>query len=128
MTSSLMSCTWFLVHRYYVSKIDFKFVNSVFFTFFWRSYYIFNVNNANNVNAEKRPELWKTDRFAAMRQIWELFISSLNEYGSPSEYLSIEETMYPMRHQIAFRQYNPKKPRCYGLLWKYWMMPDYLYL
>ena len=25
----------------------------------------------------------------------------------PSEYLSIDETLYPMRHQIRFRQYNP---------------------
>ena len=32
--------------------------------------------------------------------------------------MSIDETLYPMRHQIAFRQYNPKKPHKYGLLLK----------
>ena len=36
----------------------------------------------------------------------------------PSEYLSLDETLYPMRHQIAFRQYNPNKPHKYGLLVK----------
>ena len=34
----------------------------------------------------------------------------------PSLYLSIDETLYPMRHQIALRQYNSSKP--YGLLLK----------
>ena len=68
--------------------------------------------------AEERPELWKTDRFADMRQIWELFSSNLNKYAAPSEYLSIDETLYPMRHQIQFHQYNPKKPHRYVLLGK----------
>ena len=36
----------------------------------------------------------------------------------PSENLSLDETLYPMRHQTAFRQYNPNKPHKYGLLVK----------
>ena len=36
----------------------------------------------------------------------------------PSEYLSIDETLFAMRHQIGFRQYNPNKPAKYGLLYK----------
>ena len=36
----------------------------------------------------------------------------------PSEYLSIDETLYSMRHQINFRQYNPNEPAKYGLLYK----------
>ena len=35
-----------------------------------------------------------------------------------SEYLAIDETLYPMKHQIAFRQYNPNKPHKYGVLLK----------
>ena len=65
-------------------------------------------------NAEERHELWKTDRFAAMRQIWELFSSSLNKYVAPSELLSVDETPYQLRQQMAFHQYNLKKPHCYG--------------
>ena len=35
-----------------------------------------------------------------------------------SEYLSIDETLYSMRHQTGFRQYSPNKPAKYGLLYK----------
>ena len=41
----------------------------------------------------------------------------LTDVASP-EYLSTDETLYPMRQQTAFRQYNPKKPHRYGRLWK----------
>ena len=33
-------------------------------------------------------------------------------------HMTIDETLYPMRHQIAFRQYNPNKPHKYGPLCK----------
>ena len=65
-------------------------------------------------NAEERHELWKGYRFAAIRQISELFNSNLNKYVAPST----DETPYPLRHQIRFHQYNPKKLHRYGLLWK----------
>ena len=48
-----------------------------------------------------------------MRPVWELFNSNLGKYVAPSD-----ETLYPMGHQIAFRQYNPNKPRKYGVLLK----------
>ena len=32
--------------------------------------------------------------------------------------MTIDETLYPMRNQIAFKQYNPDKPATYGLLFK----------
>ena len=52
-----------------------------------------------------------------MRPVWELFNSNLGKYVAPSEYLTIDETLYPMQHQIAFRQYNPNKPhKCDVLL------------
>ena len=53
-----------------------------------------------------------------MRPVWELFNSNLDKYIAPSEYLTIDETFYPMRHQIAFHQYSPNKPRKYGVLLK----------
>ena len=59
-----------------------------------------------------------TDRFAAYRPFWEMFNSNLSKPIFPSEYMTIDETLYPMRHQIAFRQYNPKNPHKYGLLAK----------
>ena len=37
---------------------------------------------------------------------------------APSDYLSLDETLYPMRTQISFKQFNPSKPVKYGLLFK----------
>ena len=67
---------------------------------------------------QERTQLWETDRFAAVKEIWEIFNSNFSKHVAPSEYLSIDETLYPMRQQIAFRQYNPNKPHRYGLLLK----------
>ena len=61
-----------------------------------------------------REKNWPTDRSAAMRPVWEFRNKTLGKYIAPSEYLTIDETLYPMRHQIAFRQYNPNKPHKYG--------------
>ena len=46
-----------------------------------------------------------------------MFYSNTSKYLLRSLYLSIDETLYHMRHQIAFRQYNPSK-HTYGLLLK----------
>ena len=63
-----------------------------------------------------RENNWPTDGFAAMQPVWELFNSNLIKYAASSEYLAIDETLYPMRHEIAFRQDNPNKPHKYGVL------------
>ena len=36
----------------------------------------------------------------------------------PDDYISLDETLYPMRTQISFKQYNPDKPAKYGILFK----------
>ena len=69
-------------------------------------------------NPQERTKLWETDRFAAVREIWEIFNSNLSKHVAPLEYLLIDETLYPMRQQITFRHYNPNKPHLYGLLRK----------
>ena len=58
---------------------------------------------------QDRQERWKLDWFAAIRDVWESFNDNLGKYLVPSGYESLDETLYTMRHQIAFRQYNPKK-------------------
>ena len=65
-------------------------------------------------NPQERTQLLETDIFTAVREIWEIFNSNLSKHVAPSEYLSIDETLYPRRQQIVFRQYNPNKP---PLLW-----------
>ena len=53
-----------------------------------------------------------------MRPVCGLFNSNLGKYVASKEYLTIDETLYPMRHQIVFRQYNPNKSHKYGVLLK----------
>ena len=69
-------------------------------------------------DAETRPERWKRDRFAALREFFELCNDRFARMLIPEDYLTIDETLYPIRTQIAFRQYNPDKPAKYGLLFK----------
>ena len=37
---------------------------------------------------------------------------------TPSEYLSIDKTLYPYRGKTIIRQYNPNKPAKYGILYR----------
>ena len=37
---------------------------------------------------------------------------------APGHYLSLDETLYPIRTQILFKQFNSSKPVKYGLLFK----------
>ena len=67
-------------------------------------------------NPQERTQLREGDRFVAVKEIWEIFNSNLSKHFAPSEYLSIHETLNPIRRQIVFHQYNPNKPNCYGLL------------
>ena len=69
-------------------------------------------------NYQERQGLWADDRFAAGRPLFELFNSNYSKYVVPSDYLSIDKSLYPMQHQIAFWQYNINKPDSYGLLLK----------
>ena len=49
---------------------------------------------------------WYTDHFAAMKPVSELFNYNLSKYVAPSEFLTNDETLYQLRHQIAFRKYS----------------------
>ena len=67
-------------------------------------------------NFEDRAERWQSDRFAAIRDLFEDCNKHFGKSLIPEDYLSLDETLYPMRTQIAFKQYNPDKPAKYGLL------------
>ena len=36
----------------------------------------------------------------------------------PDDFIAIDETLYPVRTRVSFKQYNPSKPAQYGLLFK----------
>ena len=44
-----------------------------------------------------------------------------------AKYLTIDETLYPMRNRISFKVYNKSKPTKYGLLFKSLNAVDYAY-
>ena len=65
-----------------------------------------------------RTERWEADRFAAIQKVFELFNQNCGLALIPDDLLSIDETLYPMRNRVSFKQFNPNKPDKYGLLFK----------
>ena len=53
-----------------------------------------------------------------MRKVFEVFNFECMFCLVPGDYLSLDETSYPMRTQISFKQYNPSQPAKYGSLLK----------
>ena len=84
----------------------------------WKKHFRFFKGHICFNNVQERTQPWETDRFAAVREIWEILNSNLSKHVAPLEYLSIDETLYPVIQQIAFRQCNFNKPHCFGLLLK----------
>ena len=67
---------------------------------------------------ETRTERWKKDRFAAIRNIFEIFNNNCGKSIILDDLLSIDKPLYPMRNKVAYKQFNPNKPVKYGLLFK----------
>ena len=65
-----------------------------------------------------RQARWKHDRFAAIRELFEIFGENCCKHVIPDEYLSLDKTLYPMRTSIGFKQFIPSKPAKYNLLFK----------
>jgi len=65
-----------------------------------------------------RSQRWQFDRFSAFRQVFELFNYNCSKNLVPDDFMSLDETLYPTRGQVAFKQFNPSKPAKYGLLFK----------
>ena len=57
---------------------------------------------------ECRSYRWKTDKFAAFRAVFEMFIKSCAGNMSPDDFNDIDETLYPTR-DISFKTYNKDK-------------------
>ena len=80
--------------------------------------YQFIVKHLSFDDIETREERWKSDRFTAMRDIFEACNKSFGSALVPENFIALDETLYPTRNQISFKQYNPDKPAKYGLLFK----------
>lgn len=62
-----------------------------------------------------RPERKALDKFAAIRDIWDIFIQGCQDNYTPSEYLTIDEQLLSFRGRCPFKMYIPSKPDKYGL-------------
>lgn len=65
-----------------------------------------------------RTDRWKFDKFTAFREFFEAVNQNNGKMRNPSFYLAIDETLYPYRGRIGMKQYNPRKPAKYGLLYR----------
>ena len=77
---------------------------------------------------QERTQLWETDRFAAVREIWEIFNSNL------SKHVQHRNIFHLMRHYTQWDNKLPSTNRipishivmvCY---WSHWMVQDFLIL
>ena len=66
-------------------------------------------------NSNTREVRKEENKFAAVSEIWELFLSSLRRYLQCDENITIDEQLVGYRGRIPGRTYMPSKPRKYGL-------------
>ncbi|XP_058836768.1 piggyBac transposable element-derived protein 4 [Topomyia yanbarensis] len=55
------------------------------------------------------------DKFAPIRDVFNLIVHNLKKYYSPSENLTVDEQLVPFRGRCSFKQYIPSKPDKYGM-------------
>ena len=58
----------------------------------------FLVSNLCFDDSTTRKQRWSWDRFAAFREVFELFNNNCAQYVTPNIYMSLDETLYPMRN------------------------------
>ena len=66
-------------------------------------------------NKVTRAEKQTTDRLAAIREIWTLFLQALKLHYVPSDSLTVDEQLYGFRGFASGRCYMPAKPAKYGI-------------
>lgn len=64
---------------------------------------------------ETRNERCRQDRFAPIREVWDMFVASCREKYKPGSYITIDEQLLAFRGRCKFRMYIPNKPAKYGI-------------
>ena len=94
------------------------FGNPVFSATMFRNRFQFLIAHISFDDHTSRPTSWQHDKFAAFCEIFKEFNKNCGKFLVPDDYLSLDDTLYPMRMQISFKQFNPSKPAKYGMLYK----------
>ena len=81
----------------------------IFSAVMYRNRFAFTLHNFSFDDESIRAERWKKDWFTAIREFFEKFNNHCMLVLAPGDYLSLDETLYPMRTQISFKQFNPNK-------------------
>lgn len=68
-------------------------------------------------NKATRDDRWKYDKYACIREFFEMMNEKNPKCRYPSAFLPVDETLYPYRGHIIFKQHNPKKPAKYALIY-----------
>lgn len=63
-----------------------------------------------------------TDKFAAIRDLWDKWVEILPMLYNPEMYVTVDEQLVAFRGKCPFRQYMPSKPAKYGI--KFWVLCD----
>ena len=71
---------------------------------------------------DNREERDTEDRFAPIRDIWDMFISNCRRLYTAGPVVTVDEMLAPFRGRVPFRMYIPSKPAKYGL--KIFMVND----
>ena len=80
--------------------------------------FTFILHNLSFDDKSTHAERRKKDRFAVICEFFKKFNNQSMLVLAPGDYLSLDKTLYPMRTQISFKQFNLRKPTKYGLLFK----------
>lgn len=64
----------------------------------------------------------QSDKFAAIRSLWDMWVEILPKLYNPSAFVTVDEQLVSFRGKCPFRQYMPSKPAKYGL--KFWVLCD----
>ena len=75
-------------------------------------------------DTDTRQERRQNHKFAAFKEIFTLFESTLRAPYKPPEFLTIDEQLSPYHGKCPFRQFMPSKPAKYGIKW--WVLCDAL--
>jgi len=64
----------------------------------------------------QRPDKGKEyDRLWKLRTVFDKLNEAYAKFYNPSEYLAVDEVMVKFKGRVIFRQYIPKKRKCFGI-------------
>lgn len=91
------------------------FGNGIFRATMSQQRFKFLASNLRFDDKNDRAERRATDKFAPIRQIWDIYIENCKRYYTPHEYCTIDEQLMSFRGHCPFRIYMASKPDKYGI-------------